>query len=217
LKRNSHRLLHGLYAITDTHLCPDEVLITSVEQALLGGCRLVQYRDKRADHPGRRDQAHQLQALCHRHQALLIINDDLALAQEVAADGVHLGRQDPDPVHARSLLGEQAIIGVSCYNRLDLALEAVRLGVDYVAFGRFFPSQTKPLAVQATPELLRQARAALELPLVAIGGITPENGGPLIEAGADMLAVIQGIFGQPDIRTACRQLSELFEPKETRV
>lgn len=211
---NSRKPLHGLYAITDTRLCPDEVLVSRVEQALLGGCRLVQYRDKRVDLPRRLAQAQQLKVLCQRYQALLIINDDLALAQAVAADGVHLGRDDPDPLHARSLLGQQAIIGVSCYNRLDLALEAASLGVDYVAFGRFFPSLTKPAALQAMPELLRQARMVLDLPLVAIGGITPENGAPLIEAGADMLAVIQGVFGQPDIRAASRQFSDLFEPKE---
>lgn len=214
---NSHKPLHGLYAITDTHLCPDEALLRNVEQVLLGGCRLVQYRDKRENLPRRLHQAQQLKTLCHRYQALLIINDDLALAHEVAADGVHLGRQDPDPLHARSLLGSQAIIGVSCYNRLDLALEATSKGVDYVAFGRFFPSLTKPDAVQATPDLLRQAKQALDVPLVAIGGITPENGGPLIEAGADMLAVIQGVFGQPDIRAASQQFSDLFEPKETRL
>jgi len=211
---DSRNLLRGLYAITDTNLCPDEVLISSVEQALLGGCRLLQYRDKRVDLPRRREQAQQLKVLCHRHQALLIINDDLALAQAVAADGVHLGRHDPDPKHARTLLGVNAIIGVSCYNRLDLALAAKERKADYVAFGRFFPSLTKPDAVEATPDLLRRAREALELPLVAIGGITPENGGPLIEAGADMLAVIQGVFGQPDIRAASQQLSDLFEPKE---
>jgi thiamine-phosphate pyrophosphorylase len=113
-------------------------------------------------------------------------------------------------VTAREQLGEDAIIGISCYNRLDLALEAKRLGVDYVAFGRFFPSLTKPEAVQAEPDLLRQARATIDLPLVAIGGITLENGASLISAGADMLAVIHGIFAQPDIKTACRQLCDLF-------
>lgn len=203
-------LLHGLYAITDPALCPDKTLQAQVAQALAGGCRVLQYRDKRADHARRHSLAAGLAALCRRHQALLIINDDIALAREVGAQGVHLGRDDADPAAAKAQLGGQAIIGVSCYNRLDLALAAAGAGVDYIAFGRFFPSLTKPNAVQATPELLRLARASIDLPLVAIGGITPENGGPLIEAGADMLAVVHGVFGQPDIRAACRRLSELF-------
>lgn len=152
--------------------------------------------------------------LCKHHQALLIINDDVNLAQSVGANGVHLGREDADLSHAKIQLGEAAIIGISCYNRLDLAHNAAQAGADYVAFGRFFPSLTKPHAIQATPELLRQAKTTLNLPLVAIGGITPENGAPLIEAGADMLAVVHGIFGQPDIRAACQKLTTLFEPKE---
>ncbi|MEJ2590713.1 MAG: thiamine phosphate synthase [Candidatus Thiodiazotropha sp.] len=210
------RPLHGLYAITDPALCPAQTLESQVEQALAGGCRVIQYRDKHADRDKRRVQAGRLSELCRRHRALLIVNDDIELAREVGADGVHLGRDDPDPAAARAALGDGAIIGVSCYNRLDLALAAAAAGVDYVAFGRFFPSRTKPEAVQATPELLRQARAAIGLPLVAIGGITPENGAPLMAAGADMLAVVHGVFGQPDIRAACRRLNELFAPKETR-
>ena len=205
-----HEALHGLYAITDPGLCPDERLADQVEEALAGGCRVIQFRDKRPDRCLRERLARQLLRVCRAHDACLLINDDLALAGEIGADGVHLGRDDPDPAAARSQLGEEAIIGVSCYNQLTLAREAEGRGVDYVAFGRFFPSRTKPGAVQAEPTLLRQARAAIDLPLVAIGGITPENGAPLIEAGADMLAVIHGIFGQPDIRKACHRLSALF-------
>ena len=202
--------LYGLYAITDPVLCPDSTLTTQVEQALTGGCRVIQFRDKRPDPVARKALAQQLLEICHAYDACLLINDDLALAEEIGADGVHLGRDDPDPSTARNRLGEDAIIGVSCYNRLELARDAAALGVDYLAFGRFFPSQTKPQAVQAEPELLRRARAALDLPLVAIGGITPENGAPLIAAGAHMLAVIQGVFGQPDIEDASRRLSSLF-------
>jgi thiamine-phosphate pyrophosphorylase len=205
--------LRGLYAITDPRLCPDEALADQVEEVLRGGCRLIQYRDKRADRPLRRRLAGQLLELCRRYQALLIINDDIRLARDIGAQGVHLGRHDPDPAAARELLGDAAVIGVSCYNRLDLAREAAASGVDYVAFGRFFPSRSKPDAVRAEPALLRQARAALDLPLVAIGGITPENGAPLIMAGADMLAVIHGLFGQSDVCTASRRLCGLFAAK----
>lgn len=207
---NKRAALRGLYAITDPHLCPDEVLVHRVEQALTGGCRLLQYRDKRCDQVLRQQLAGRLLTLCRQHQALLIINDDLQLAHKIGAHGVHLGKHDPDPLTARALLGDAAIIGVSCYNRLDLAQEAAALGVDYVAFGRFFPSRSKPDAVDAESALLRQARNLMDLPLVAIGGITPENGAPLIAAGADMLAVIHGLFGQPDVRTASRRLSKLF-------
>jgi thiamine-phosphate pyrophosphorylase len=208
---NKREALQGLYAITDPELCPDKRLASQVDQALSGGCRVIQFRDKRDEPALRETLARQLLEVCHAHGACLLINDDVTLAREIGADGVHLGRDDPDPSAARSLLGESAIIGVSCYNRLALAQDAASRGVDYIAFGRFFPSQTKPQAVQAEPELLRRARSTIELPLVAIGGITPENGAPLIAAGADMLAVIHGVFGQADIQDACRRLSALFE------
>jgi thiamine-phosphate pyrophosphorylase len=158
-------------------------------------------------------EAEALKRLTERYQALLIVNDDVELAYQCGADGVHLGRDDTSFLEARQRLGTKAIIGVSCYNRLELALQAARLGADYVAFGRFFSSRSKPEAVQAEAELLRQARQQLDLPLVAIGGITPENGRQLIEAGADMLAVIHAVFGLPDIRQACAQFQTIFLPE----
>ncbi|MCU7843787.1 MAG: thiamine phosphate synthase [Candidatus Thiodiazotropha sp. (ex Monitilora ramsayi)] len=211
---NDQSALRGLYAITDPSLCPDEQLTAQVREALEGGTRVIQYRDKRNDREIRHSLADQLLILCRRYGALLIINDDVTLAAEIGAHGVHLGRDDAELSQARRALGRQAVIGVSCYNRPDLALTAAKNGADYVAFGRFFPSQTKPNAVQAAPDLLREAKRTIDLPLVAIGGITPENGAPLIEAGADMLAVVHGVFGQADIRSACRLLTNLFEPKE---
>ena len=141
----------------------------------------------------------------------LIVNDDVALAAAVEAAGVHLGHNDAAPAAARDLLGPRAIIGVSCYNRLDLALAARDQGADYVAFGSFFPSSTKPLAVRADIDLLRRARRELRLPLVAIGGITPENGAVLVGAGADMLAVVTGVFGAPDPQAAARAYARLFD------
>jgi thiamine-phosphate pyrophosphorylase len=178
---------------------------------LAGGARLVQYRDKTDERSRRRSEALDLLALCRACSVPLIINDDLALAADLGADGVHLGRDDPRLDEARRRLGPEAIIGVSCYNQLERAAAAARAGASYVAFGRFFPSGTKPLAVQAHPDLLREARRTLGLPLVAIGGITPENGGALIEAGADMLAVVGGVFGQADVRAAALAFSRLFE------
>jgi thiamine-phosphate pyrophosphorylase len=142
----------------------------------------------------------------------LIINDDVELAGNCGAHGVHLGKDDADLRSARSLLGSGAIIGVSCYNDLSLARQAAGLGADYVAFGRFFPSQTKPGAIQASPDLIRQARQELSLPIAAIGGITPDNAGQLIDAGADMLAVVTGIFATADVQRAAADFSVFFEP-----
>lgn len=200
--------LRGLYAITPDD--PWEDLADLVAKALIGGARLIQYRDKGQDWSRRLSQAQSLHALCQTAGALFIVNDDPSLAAASGADGVHLGRDDPDPAEARALLGSEAIIGVSCYNRLDLAHSAQAKGADYVAFGRFYPSGTKPSAIQASLDLLRQARRELPLPLVAIGGITPENAGPLIAAGADLLAVVNGIFAAPDVSAAARAFDHLF-------
>jgi len=182
-----------------------------VRAALAGGARVIQYRDKTRDTARRERQARALAALCRAHGALFVINDDVALARAVAADGVHLGRDDATLAQARAQLGPQAAIGVSCYNELSRALQAQAQGADYVAFGSFFPSRTKPAAVPATLELLRQARALLPLPIVAIGGITPTNGATLLHAGADALAVIEGVFGQTDIDAAAKQYARLFD------
>jgi len=201
----------GLYAITDTVLIPDQQLPAAMEQAIQGGARLLQYRDKSSDATRRLQQAKILHALCQRYGIPLLINDDVELAAQVGAAGVHLGKEDPAFAMARSRLGESAIIGVSCYNQLELALKAAREGADYVAFGSFFPSPTKPDTVRATTDLLRRAKQVLSLSIVAIGGITPTNGRPLVAAGADYLAVINGVFGQSDIRTAARSYSLLYE------
>ena len=205
--------LKGLYAITDPNLVGQAGRLAQVEQALAGGARMIQFRTKSDDSAQHKQTALDLLQLCRRHNVPLIINDDLELAANIGADGVHLGRDDPDPVDARKLLGSDAIIGLSCYNCFDRAVMAQELALSYAAFGRFFPSASKPKAVQADLELLRRARHQLEIPLVAIGGITPENGAPLIQAGADMLAVIQSIFGQPNIRAACTKFNQLFERK----
>ena len=203
--------LHGLYAITDPTLGEGERLYAQVEAAILGGARTIQYRDKSGDQSKRLEEATQLLALCHTHNIPLIINDDLALARQIKADGVHLGCDDIHLQQARRELGRSAIIGISCYNSLQQACDAESAGADYVAFGRFFTSATKPHAVKADIDLLKQAKKRLQVPVVAIGGITPENGAQLVQAGADMLAVIQGIFAQPDIHHTCRQFAKLFE------
>jgi thiamine-phosphate pyrophosphorylase len=205
-------LVSGLYAIT-----PDEAdtaeLLRKVRLALLGGARVVQYRNKIADVALRLKQAEALRGLTHEFAVPLIINDDVALARQVDAEGVHLGGADGSVADARASLGGGKLIGVSCYNRLALALEAVRQGADYVAFGSFYSSTVKPDAVVATPDLLCQARRELAVPLVAIGGITVQNGAPLLEAGANALAVISAVFAAPDIQQAARQFADLSFPE----
>jgi thiamine-phosphate pyrophosphorylase len=201
----------GLYAVADSAYLPDSGFVPAVRAALDGGARVIQYRDKKSEPRQREAMARALTALCREHDVPLLINDDVALAAVVGAAGVHIGRDDPDIGAARATLGPAALIGVSCYNELWRAQAAQEAGADYVAFGRFFPSRTKPQAVPAAPELLRAARAVLHIPIVAIGGITPENGGSLIEAGADALAVIEGVFGQSDIRAAALRYARLFD------
>jgi thiamine-phosphate pyrophosphorylase len=203
--------LAGLYAIADTQYLDDARLIEAVTQAIAGGARVIQYRDKKHAAVERTRQASELVALCRQHGVLFIINDDVTLAQETRADGVHLGREDVPLAEARKLLGTRAIIGVSCYNDLARAQAAQKQGANYVAFGRFFPSRTKPQAVQANLDLLREAKRKLHIPVVAIGGITPENGASLIAAGADALAVIEGVFGQADVRAAAERYARLFK------
>jgi thiamine-phosphate pyrophosphorylase len=197
--------------ITDAGLGRGAALVSMVSEAIDGGARLVQYRDKSRDVAGRREEAAGLAALCRLHGVPLIVNDDVELASEVGADGVHLGRDDPAVATARRRLGEAALIGVSCYDRFERAVAAAAAGADYVAFGRFFASATKPDSVRAETGLLRRARRELGLPVVAIGGITPENGGALIAAGADMLAVVRAVFAAADVRAAAAALARLFQ------
>jgi len=206
--------LAGLYAIADTKYLDDAQLMPAVGEAIAGGARVVQYRDKKHVSADRARQATELASLCRKHGALFIINDNVELAKQVRAAGVHLGREDASIEQARAQLGPQAIIGVSCYNELARAVRAQAEGADYVAFGSFFPSRTKPQAVRAGLELLCEAKQKLHIPVVAIGGITPENGAHLLAAGADALAVIEGVFGQDDVRAAAERYARLFLSRE---
>lgn len=201
--------LHGLYAITDPGLCKQQ-LLTMVQQAINGGIQVLQYRNKLATAQQQREEAHALAELCRQHDVIFIINDDVELAAEVNAHGVHIGQTDSSIERARQQLGKDKIIGISCNNVFDYALRAQEQGADYIAFGRFFPSTTKPGAPQASIDLLLRARAELQLPVVAIGGVNQGNAAELIQAGANMVAVIEGIFGQPDIQKAAENLARLF-------
>ncbi|MHB8471256.1 MAG: thiamine phosphate synthase [Gammaproteobacteria bacterium] len=199
----------GLYAVTDESRSGSD-LVRQVAQAIHGGAVMVQYRDKHSDAGQRLWQANDLQMLCHSLQVPLIINDDIELARDCRAAGVHLGKDDASIATARTVLGTQAIIGVSCYNSLALAQAAQAAGADYVAFGSFFVSSTKPDAVRADLALLGEAQAALTIPIVAIGGISVENGGALVAAGASLLAVVSDLFGATDITASARDYTQLF-------
>jgi thiamine-phosphate pyrophosphorylase len=203
----------GLYAITQTgHKSPD-TLLSEVAAAIRGGAIAVQYRDK---HPlDALALGKALVKLCHQQRVPLLINDDVELALCTGADGVHIGKDDGHIAEARKHLGANAIIGVSCYDSVERAIEAQQHGANYVAFGRFFPSGSKPLAAPAHIETLKTARPLLHIPIVAIGGILPGKGAPLIAAGADVLAVIGGIFDHEPEQSA-RAYQSLFSTKTTK-
>ena len=184
--------IQGLYAITQCEQKTPDTIIQEVVAAIRGGAAVVQYRDKNP--LDALYLAQELCRICHQHNVPLIINDDVELCSQANADGVHLGQDDGEISYARTRLGNAAIIGVSCYNSLDRALLAQALGATYIAFGRFFPSSSKPLAKPAEIGTLRKAKQVTSIPIVAIGGILPKNGGQLLDAGADLLAVIGGVF-----------------------
>lgn len=208
----SRARIKGLYAIT-----PDMEDTTRlhalVESALRGGASLVQYRNKAANAELRIEQAAGLLALCHEHGVPLIINDHIELCRQIDADGVHLGLDDHQAnslADMKATLGSK-ILGVSCYNRFELAQQAAEAGVEYVAFGSCFDSGTKPAAVRASLDLFTRARAELGIPAVAIGGITLTNAPNAIAAGADAIAVIGALFSASDVTSIARQFSELFD------
>jgi thiamine-phosphate pyrophosphorylase len=204
-------LPRGLYAITDNRLIPPGELTQRVSMAITGGATIIQYRDKASATAAGNEEIISMAALCRQRGIPLIVNDNVELAKAIGAAGVHLGRDDASLQAARDCLGREAIIGISCYNDLQRARQAVQAGADYVAFGRFYPSRSKPEAVLAAPALLAQASRELSKPLVAIGGITPANGPALLAAGASLLAAIHGVFGQPDIAAAARAYALLFQ------
>lgn len=203
--------MRGLYVITDDKLIPQNYFAETVELALRGGARIVQYRDKSTDNTKRLNQATALKILCEKYQSILIINDDTELALQVNADGVHIGKHDASLAATRKQLGNNKIIGVSCYNQFEMALQAEENGADYIAFGSFFPSTTKPNATRADTALLARAGKELTIPVCAIGGITLNNATSLVQNGVDMVAVITDIFGEKDIEQRCKKFSLLFD------
>lgn len=202
--------LRGVYAITDENLLAGPALLSAAEEALGTGLALLQYRNKAADWHSKCVEAAQLLHLCRQFGTPLLINDDVALCIEIGADGVHLGQADTRLIEARQRLGESAIIGITCHSDMALARRAETAGANYVAFGRFFPSRTKPHAPRASIDVLQRAKAELTIPIVAIGGINTENGQALVTAGADMLAVIHTLFSSSDVEAEAKALNALF-------
>ncbi len=203
-------MLRGLYAITDPLLTPTHSLLHQVQQALRGGARIIQYRDKTSPASQRLQSAGQLRELTRAHGALLIINDDLDLCLEVNADGVHLGQEDTSLIQARQQLGRNKIIGATCHGSEELARKALDEGANYLAFGRFCPSRTKPDALPADLNSLRPFLTRCPVPTVAIGGITLNNAPQLVDAGFSMLAVINDLFDRNDTEHHCQQYAALF-------
>ena len=200
----------GLYAIT-----PDEqrteILVRKVSQALSGGASVVQYRNKSGNAALRHEQGRALVALCNAAGVPFIVNDDLALALALDADGVHLGADDGDLAKARQRLGQGKLLGASCYDRIELARTAAKAGADYLAFGSVFASGTKPSAVRAPLAIFAEARRSIALPLVAIGGITLQNAHQVFRAGADAAAVIGALFEAGDICACASGFTQLYQ------
>jgi len=203
--------ISGLYVITDGSLQAPAALTGRVERALIGGARVVQYRDKHDDGQRRLREASALRALCERHGATFIVNDDVALARRSGAHGVHLGRDDIPLEEARRRLGPDWLIGVSCYDRLERAERLAAAGADYLAFGSLFPSATKPHALRADLDLIREARRRFPaLPLVGIGGVDADNAARAVAAGLDALAVIRAVFAADDPADAAAAIAAAF-------
>lgn len=201
--------IRGLYAITpDTSNTVQ--LCEMVDHVLLGGARLVQYRNKAADCQLRLIQSSAISRLCKSYGVPLIINDHLDLALEIDADGLHVGRDDISVMEARRVMGKEKLIGVSCYNQLNLALSAEKAGANYVAFGAFFPSITKTDAARASISLLDEAKRKLSVPVVAIGGINLGNADELTMNGCDAIAVSHGLFNAHDLKLTAYYFSRLF-------
>ncbi|MDP1681235.1 MAG: thiamine phosphate synthase [Burkholderiales bacterium] len=201
--------IKGLYAITPETGDTAQLLVKT-RAALRGGAQLVQYRSKSTDIALKHEQAAELLELCRDFHVPLIVNDDVRLAALIDADGVHVGEDDARLIEARINLGPDKIIGVSCYQDLARAEQFEAEGADYVAFGSFYPSPTKPGARPCPLSLLTEAKAKLHLPVVAIGGITPDNAQPLIDAGADAIAVISALFDAPDVEASAQAFANLF-------
>ena len=207
-------MISGLYAVTPD-IADTDLLLIKIETALQGGINMLQYRNKTANHKLQTQQARAILPLCRQYDVPFIINDSVKLCLTLDADGVHLGADDGSLAEVRTRIGKDKILGASCYNRFDLALSAQQQGASYVAFGACFASNTKPNAPVADLELFTRAKRELNIPSVAIGGITLENAAKLKESGADAIAVIGALFNAVDIAKTSQQFTQLFQAVKT--
>ncbi len=205
--------LKGFYAITDPKLTPYEnnLILEKVEQALKGGTKIIQLRDKYHSNEFLLNFAKELKFLCKNYGAIFLIDDRVELAKMCDADGVHLGKEDMPIEEARKFLGKNKIIGISCYGELQKAKIMEKLGANYVAFGSFYPSPTKPEAKIISKNILKQAKEILKIPVCAIGGITLEKAKELINCGADMIAVISDLWCSKNIYEKAKKFSQYFK------
>ena len=202
--------IKGLYLLSDERYIDRSLFLTTVERCLKAGVSAFQFRTKSHSPEERKRYAMWLKEICGRYHAPLIINDYATLAADIGADGVHLGDEDMDISMARRILGDKAIIGVSCSGDLELARRSQAAGANYVAFGACFKSSTKPKAAVISLSVLIEAKQSLTIPVVAVGGITPKNADAILRTGVDAIAVISGVFGQHDPAKAVKSYLEVF-------
>ena len=205
-------IIKGLYAIT-----PDSAdlntLIQKTKSAIEGGAFMVQYRSKIQDRDVKMHQIAAILRLCREYEIPCIVNDDVEMCRVLEADGVHLGEKDDNIAEVRHILGEDAIIGSSCYDQLDRAKSAQKEGASYVAFGAMFPTSTKPNAPRATLALLKEAKREIQIPIVAIGGITVNNAHDVIKTGIDAIAVITSLYEAKSIKETAETFAKMFQIK----
>lgn len=199
-----------LYAVTDRAWLGDKTLAQQVEESLKGGATMVQLREKHLDRETFKTEALELKELCRRYSVPLIINDDVELALEIGADGVHVGQEDLEAGRARALLGPDKILGVSAHS-VEEALRAQEAGADYLGAGAVFPTDTKDDVSVLPYERLKDICAAVDIPVVAIGGIGTHNILRLSGSGVAGVAVVSAIYAQPDVERAARELKALAE------
>ncbi len=202
-------IIKGLYAITPD-MADLNILVHKTQLVIEGGAFMVQYRSKILDRAVKIQQCAAILRLCREYGVPCIVNDDVEMCRILEADGVHLGENDDNIAEVRRILGEDAIIGSSCYDQLDRAKQAQKEGATYVAFGAVFPTPTKPDAPRATLALLREAKREIHIPIVAIGGITVNNAHDVIEAGVDAIAVITSLFEAKTIKETAETFLKMF-------
>ena len=206
--------LQGLYVIVDAACIGTNEMISKTQEVLSAGVSIIQYRDKKNQATKKSQIAQQLRNITHDYQSLLIINDDVELACSIDADGIHLGKDDMAIELARKSLGQHKIIGASCYASFENAKPAIEASADYIAFGSFYPSPTKPHAPRAKIELLKRAKQTFSTPVCAIGGITTTNASDIYKAGADMIAVISSVFNASSPSRAVQEYLTQIQPSQ---